>query len=257
MGGGKSGGNEADQARKDEAARQATVRAGTNRINAIFDGGTSSDLVSPTGQPIDFSTGNYYDANGNKLTGKLTKFDNEQVYSAPKSDPGQFTDDFYNKQKQAYIDYATPQLEDQYADAQKQLTYALARGGLLDSSVRGQKAGELQQQYDLNKQQIGDQALTYETNAKNSVEDARANLISSLNATGDAQGTVNSAISRASALSAPPTYSPLTQLFTDFTSALGTQAAVDKANALSGGGTTSTNGTGLFAPNSNAVKVVR
>lgn len=254
---GKGGGNEADQARKDEAARQAQIRAGTNRVNAIFDGGSVGDLVSPTGKPMDFSTGDYYDANGNKLTGKVNSFDNEQVYTAPKTEPGQFTDDFYNGRKQAYIDYATPQLEDQYGKAQKELTFALARGGLLDSSVRGQKAAELQQQYDLNKQQIADQALSYETSAKNSVEDARANLIASLNSTGDAQGTVNSAISRASALSAPQSYSPLTQLFTDFTSALGTQTAVNKANALSGGGTTTTSGTGLFTPNSGAVKVVR
>src|SRR6478736_3044441 len=54
---------------------------------------------------------------------------------------GGFGDDFFNDRREAYMNYATPQLEDQYGDAQKQLTFALARGGLLDSSVRGEKAG--------------------------------------------------------------------------------------------------------------------
>lgn len=201
----KGGSGEAKQARADEQERQARIRAGTERVNSIFD--------------------------------------------------GQFNDDYFGKRQQSFLEYANPQLEDQYGDAQKELTFALARGGLLDSSVRADKAGELQKKYDLNKQQIADQALSYGTEAKNAVEDARANLIATLNATGDAQGAANSAISRASVLSKPQAYSPLTQLFADFTAGLGTQAALEKANYYSGGQTGVRYNTGLFAPSSNAVKV--
>ena len=166
----------------------------------------------------------------------------------------QFTDDFYNQRRKAYIDYATPQLEDQYADAQKQLTYALARGGLLDSSIRGSKLGELQQQYALQNQDIADKALASETDARNAVEDARSNLITTLNATGDAEQAASTAISRASALSQPAAYDPLTSLFADFTDALGTQAALAKANSYAGSGTGATNySTGLFN-NRNSVR---
>lgn len=168
---------------------------------------------------------------------------------------GQFNDDYYNKQRDSYINYANPQLEKQYGDAQKELTFALTRGGNLDSSARADKEAELQQQYDLNKQKVADDALAYGTKAKTSVEDARGNLISMLNATGDAEGAANSAISRASALSQPAAYSPLTQLFADFTSGLGTQAALEKANYYSGGQTGAKYSTGLFAPSSNAVVV--
>ena len=166
----------------------------------------------------------------------------------------QFTNDFYNQRRKAYIDYATPQLEDQYADAQKQLTYALARGGLLDSSIRGSKLGKLQQQYALQNQDIADKALASETDARNAVEDARSNLITTLNATGDAEQAASTAISRASALSQPAAYSPLTSLFADFTDALGTQAALSKANSYAGSGTGATNyTTGLFS-NRNSVR---
>jgi hypothetical protein len=198
----KDGGNEAAQARADEAARQAKIREGTANVNSIFD--------------------------------------------------SNFNDDFFNKRRDAYLDYANPQLEDQYGDANKQLTFSLARSGLLDSSVRGEKLGDLQKLYDTQKQAVADKALGYETGARNSVEDARGNLISTLNATGDAEGAAKGALARSSALSAPDVYSPLGQLFTDFTNGLGIQAAQERAAAASGGTYKSPYNTGLF---SNAGRV--
>lgn len=168
---------------------------------------------------------------------------------------GQFNEPYFEGRKQAYIDYANPQIEDQYGDAQKELTFSLARSGLLDSSVRGQKAGELQKRYDLTKQEVADKALAYSGEAKSAVEDARSNLIGTLNATGDAEGAASGAINRASALSKPAAFSPLSQLFADFTAGLGTQAALEKANYYSGGQTGSRYNTGLFAPKSGSVKV--
>lgn len=168
---------------------------------------------------------------------------------------GQFNDGYFDKQKQSYIDYAKPQLEDQYGKAQKELTYSLARAGNLNSSVRGEKSAELQKQYDLNAQKIADDALAYSTQARNQVEAARSDLVSQLNATGDAEGAANSAISRASTLSQPAAFSPLTELFSTFTSGLGTQAALERANYYSGGAFKPTYNTGLFAPSNKSVKV--
>lgn len=266
----KGSNNDAAQARQDEQTRQATIRSGTDQINTLFDGGKARGaLIAPTGKAMDFSTGNYYDASGNKLTNKINKFDNEQVYGAPTdllgadgkplasgSDVlGQFTPAFYEKQKQNYLDYANPQVDKQFNDASKQLTFALARGHNLDSSAAATQTGDLTTQYGLQKQKVADDALSYETKAKSSVEDARANLISNLNATGDAQGAVNSATARASALSQPAAYSPLTNLFSDFTAGLGTQSALEKANYYSGGAAGARYSTGLFAPSAGAVRV--
>jgi hypothetical protein len=253
--GGKSGGGEAEAARRDEQRRQDKIRAGTSRINSIFDGGTYRDIVTPTGKALDFDSGEYYDASGKRLSGKILGFDNEVVFGPEKKTAGQFTPEYYNNVQQDYVNYATPQLEDQYGKAQKELTFALARGGNLDSSARAQKEGELQQGYDLNKQKVADDALAYKTKAQTSVEDARANLVSMLNATGDAEGAAKSALSRASALSQPAAYSPLSSLFADFTAGLGTQAALEKANYYSGGQTGARYSTGLFTPSSSAVKV--
>ena len=168
---------------------------------------------------------------------------------------GNFTPDYFTGRKQAYIDYATPQLNDQHGKAAKELTFSLARSGLLDSSARAQKEGELQKQYDLNQQQIADQALASEGQAKTAVEDARTGLITTLNATGDATQAANAATSRASALSKPAAFDPVSSLFTDFTNTLGTQAALEKANYYSGGQTGVRYPTGLFAPKTNSVSV--
>jgi hypothetical protein len=168
----------------------------------------------------------------------------------------QFTDDFYNKQKTGYVNYATPQLDDQLAKAREQLTYSLARGGALNSSVRSQKEAQLQQEADLQRQGIADQGLSFGTQARNNVETARSNLISTLNATGDAEGAANSAMARATALSQPAAYSPVGQLFSTFLSGLGTQAAAEKATAMSGGLYKSPYNTGLFSGGAqSAVKV--
>lgn len=144
----------------------------------------------------------------------------------------QFTDDYFNTRQQSALDYYTPQLNQQYEDAKKALTYSLDRSGTLDSSMRAEKEAELMRLYDTNRRSVADQALSMANSTRSNVENARADLISTLNATGDAQGAANSAISRASILSQPDSYNPLGQLFLSFTSGLGQQAAQEKANAL-------------------------
>lgn len=166
-----------------------------------------------------------------------------------------FNDDFYGQRRQAYVDYASPQLEDQFADAQKQLTFYLDRNSTLDSTIRGQKEAELQKLYDTNRRSVADQALGYENTARTNIEDARADLIRTLSATADDQGAVNQAISRSAALSAPEAYSPLSDLFTKFTAGLGQQAGLERAAAYSGGAIQPRYNTGIFGPSKNAVKV--
>lgn len=285
--GGKSGGNEAAYARQQEQERQGRIRQGTSAINDTFDKNFGSGY-----KPQALGADTAYDPKSTYYKADGTAWGSPQTASSPQNgsdggglgaifgqinngaQPDQnngFTEQqfrealargevyqgggFFDNIRNNFTNYASPQLEQQYGDAQKQLTFSLARNGTLDSSVRGAKAGELQQKYDLNKQQIADQALSHETQARTSVEDARANLIASLNATGDAQGAANAALARSTALSQPQAYNPMTNLFADFTSGLGTQAALERANYYSGGQTGARYNTGIFAPNNNAVTV--
>lgn len=258
--GGKSGGNEAEKARLEEQQRQEKIRAGTKRVNTIFDGGkygyggidanaaydpsktyylADGTVWTPTG--TGGGGGPLGDGGGGNSWADLVK--SGKLFSGFREASG-FGEDFFNERRDAYANYATPQLENQYGDASRQLTFALDRSGLLNSSARGEKAGDLQQLYDLNKQEIGDKAVSYSTQARSSLEDARANLISTLNATGDAEGAVNSALTRSQILSEPAAYSPLGQLFADFTNTLGIQAAQERSYAA--GGPRPRYDTGLF-----------
>lgn len=147
---------------------------------------------------------------------------------------GQFDKGFYGGQEEAYRDYATPQLQDQYGDAGEDLTYHLARRGLLDSSVRGEKEADLGKLFETNRQKVVSDAKAYGTDARSRVEDARANLITTLQSTGDAKGAAGAALRRADALSRPPSYSPLEQIFVNFTAGLGQQAGLERAHAAGG-----------------------
>lgn len=166
----------------------------------------------------------------------------------------QFTDDFFGGVRKSYSDFARPQLDDQADEARKQLTYALARSGTLDSSTRGEQSAELQKTYDTNLQDISDKARQYENDQRTSVEGARADLVSTLQATGDAQGASNAALARAKTLSATPAYSPLSQLFQDSTALLNQQAALERSYSLGYGSKPRFN-TGLFGAPNSAVKV--
>lgn len=167
---------------------------------------------------------------------------------------GQFDNQFYNQQAKAYEQFAMPQLEDQRRDANNQLLFSLARSGTLDSSIRTGQEGELQRLYGTERQNILDQGLDYSREARTGVEDARGDLIRNLQATGDAKGAVDGAINRASILAKPPAYSPVTQLFGDFTSGLGQQLALERSYSL-GSGVKPRYSTGLFNVPSSSVSV--
>jgi hypothetical protein len=166
----------------------------------------------------------------------------------------QFTPQFYQDQSKAYRQFAVPQLRDQYKDAGSELTFDLARRGLTDSSVRADKSADLSELYELNRQDIEGKAQQAAKDARSGVEDARGDLIMSLQATGDAAGAGKAALSRADVLSKPENYSPLEDMFLKFTSTLGTQSALERAYAA-GSGVKPRFNTGIYGPGSSSVKV--
>ena len=164
----------------------------------------------------------------------------------------QFGDDFFKKRREAALGYYNPQLEGRYADARKKLLFDLSRSGGLDSSSAAQREADLAQTYGAGRQQIADKALSYETGARNNIENARAQLLQMLNSTGDAQGAINSAQSRLTSLSAPDSYSPIGDLFSTGLGVAGQQIALERANEASRGLVQPAGHTGLFGRNYNS-----
>ncbi|CAB4135530.1 hypothetical protein UFOVP291_35 [uncultured Caudovirales phage] len=137
---------------------------------------------------------------------------------------GGFNEAFYNQRAKAYTDYANPQLADQYAQTQRNLTYNLARQGLTASSEAARNAGELQRQYNDNRAQIAAQGLDAANQARGQVEQNRSELLAQLNATSDPAAAAASAVNRAGILSQQSSFSPLGQLFANTTGLLGNAA---------------------------------
>jgi len=138
-----------------------------------------------------------------------------------------YDDQFYDGISTNYMDYAKPQIEDQYQDALKQLRVALARSGNLDSSLRADRIARLNNK---NADALVDAARSgenYANQVRQTLADTKSNLLQQNNALADPTLIASMAANQASANSQIPEYSPIAQLFDSVTSGLATQAQLE------------------------------
>ena len=132
-----------------------------------------------------------------------------------------FTPEFYQQRQQAFLDWANPQLEDQYSQAQKNLTYALARQyGTLDTSIAADRQAKLAAQRALAESQLASQALDYGTQSREAIENQRNALLAQVQGGADPATAAKLAASQSELLSAPQTYAALGDLFANVTEGL-------------------------------------
>lgn len=120
-----------------------------------------------------------------------------------------FNPDFFTGRETAFTNYAQPQLDDQYAEAKKQLAYALERKGLSASSSAADQYRKLGEQYNTFKTDVSNQSKSYSNKARSDIESARSDLLGQLTATEDPSATAAAALRRSELLSAPPAFDPL------------------------------------------------
>ena len=128
----------------------------------------------------------------------------------------QFDDNYFNGLSQKYLDYANPQLNYQYEQAKKDLTYSLARNGNTDSSVSGDLFGQLAKQYANNQTAISSTSSGFASKARGDVQSAKQAVQDQLNSSFDANAANTSALASAKAIAGTsPTFGPLGTLFTN------------------------------------------
>lgn len=157
---------------------------------------------------------------------------------------GQFDDNFYNQRSQGYLDYALPQLDQQYQDEQRQLIAQLARTGNLNSSLRGDLSGKLLGQYNTNKLNLQNTANSYASSARSAVEQARAQLLKSNSELADPGLIRTMADAQASGVKVAPQYQSLGDMIANLSATL-------TPNAAATAGTPSGTGVELYNKNSN------
>lgn len=141
-----------------------------------------------------------------------------------------FDDNFYAKRKEAFLNYAMPQLGSQYRDAQAQAVQSLARRGLLNSSAGARTLAQLTQQRDINLGNIQNQALDFANQERDRVNREKQNLYGLLTASADPGAAANLATNAANTISGRPAFSPIGQLFANSTAL----AAADQNNVARG-----------------------
>lgn len=125
-----------------------------------------------------------------------------------------FDDNFYSGRKSAFLDFYQPQIEDQFGDAQKQLTYGLARNGILNSTMAADASGKLSKDYATNWASIVSKADADVNALKSNVANEKSALTAQLNATADADRVTNDALGRTQQMfETRPDYNPLGDIF--------------------------------------------
>jgi hypothetical protein len=146
----------------------------------------------------------------------------------------QFDDPFDQGRERAFLDYANPQLDDQYGKARRDLIFALANAGTTRSSVAGQQLADLERDYGLRKVEVADQARGYAQQARGDVEAARGGLIQQAVATGDAALAGTGAVNEANRLVSAQSFSPLGQVFQNVGAGVGAVRRAQDAEAVRG-----------------------
>lgn len=125
-----------------------------------------------------------------------------------------FGDGFYNKFKQANLDYYQPELARQYAKSSSDLNYSLARAGQLQSSTAGDKLADLVYQKDLNDAQISSKADAATGELRNTVSANKQAAINQLYSTEDPTMAANTATGMVRNVElTQPSFSPIGELF--------------------------------------------
>lgn len=177
-------------------------------IPGLFGGGNSDRAVASLQQKQADDATTAADLKAAKLrTGKAGI---DSVFSG-------FNDDYFSGLAKNYIDYAVPQLNDQYSEAKKNIVYDLARKGNLNSTVAGDQYALLDKENARNLTGIGSTAGDVANSARRDVASNKNEVIGQLNTTYDTDSAVNDALSRSRMLAAPPSFSPLGNLFTNVT----------------------------------------
>ena len=144
-----------------------------------------------------------------------------------------YNDKFFDNYKQQNIDYYNPQLNDQYSDAVKRLTLQLAQTGNLTGSVGADQQAKLQKTFDQQKMAISGQAMEAANKLRADVDSRRSQLYADNRASADPGGTYSQAANISQLLTPAAPSSPLADVFGDFFSQLGNQAALKNGRLLS------------------------
>lgn len=124
-----------------------------------------------------------------------------------------FNEAFYKKRADDYVNFALPQVADQYRMNRDQMAFGLSNRGLSDSSVGNEARSNLERLSGVARQQVAETGIEQANMLKKDVEAARQRDIAQLYQSANPSQGVQSAISNAMQLRAPSTFAPIANMF--------------------------------------------
>lgn len=247
----------AGAAATNEKQRKGLINLGMQQINSIFGGGSAPFYSAANASGAEYNpNANYFSFNsqGNfspyQMAGKpgsgprfsgiaggpillaslfsdnsrspenmaRAKFKHGGLYNQTTQKFEGFQPDFFNQRAQDYVNYALPQLANQYQSTKASLGYGLANRGLTESGAARSQMSELERETGQAKQQLADTGQNQANALKTQVEGARNDAINKLYQTGDPAQASASAISTAAGFKVPSTFGPITNMFSNLLS---------------------------------------
>lgn len=124
-----------------------------------------------------------------------------------------FTPGFYDRRQQDYINYATPDVNQQFVEQNKHLGTGLGSKGLLVSSTAQNMHTSLNNELKKQQRGVADAGLNQAQQLQSGVNNAKMNLVSQLQSTADPASASRAALTSASQFSAPSAFAPVGNLF--------------------------------------------
>src|SRR3546814_8372533 len=125
--------------------------------------------------------------------------------------------------------YYQPQLDRQYQNARRKSVLGLHRTGNLSSSAGAGKLGDLTRAYNDNRTLLANNALSAVNDLRGRIEASRNDLYGQNRAAADPSAAASQAAAQVGFLGTPPAFSPLGQLFGNFTNMATTGLAAERA----------------------------
>lgn len=182
---------QAQAARDEEAKRQAEIQTGLDEIALIFEGGTAVPLTQPGDGPAEPVT-----------------YGGIQPY--------------LDQRERAMKDFYMPQLQDQFSNTTRDLTFALNDAGLLTSTVAGDRQADLTEAYAMEEGKILADIASDIAGQTSMINQQRASIENALRASGDQSAAIDQSLTALDTFASDaPTLDPLAPLFTSILQGIG------------------------------------
>lgn len=141
-----------------------------------------------------------------------------------------FDNDYYRQRVQAYINYALPQLGQQYRGVSNAMQFGYANRGLRGSSAEQQGKSKLGTEMAGRQQTIADEGVRQAQELQREIEAQKTNIMSQLYTAADPASAATSAVNVASSFRAPSTFTPLTNMFSDLLNTYAANKRLEEPN---------------------------